>query len=295
MSISVTDQLNNFITISSPPERIISLVPSQTELLYDLGLNEEVIAITKFCIHPKEWFRSKQRIGGTKTANIDLVKELKPDLIIASKEENVKEQIEQLRHIAPVFVSDINTLEKASEMIKSIGKLVNKQNTANELIIRIEEAFNGLTPAKQPLQTAYFIWKNPYMAAGGDTFINDMLNRCGFANIFQGVNRYPEVSVEKSSISHFQQSINNCISSPDSYYNNSDPSTVITHPSTALCQLLLLSSEPYPFKQKHIDELQSLLPNCKILLVDGEMFSWYGSRLLNAAEYFKNLIDKIQA
>ncbi len=294
MSISVTDQLNNFITIPSPSARIISLVPSQTELLYDLGLNEEVIGITKFCIHPTGWFRSKQRIGGTKTVNINLIKTLKPDLIIANKEENVKEQIEQLRGIAPVFVSDINTLEKALEMIKSIGKLVNKQNTANELITKIEEAFKQLIPVNQKINTAYFIWKNPYMAAGGDTFIHNMLNRCGFINIFQNTNRYPEVSVGKYSISNFEPSINNSILSPDSYYNDSDPSTVITHPSTAGCELLLLSSEPYPFKQKHIDELQLLLPNCKILLVDGEMFSWYGSRLLEAAEYFKSLIDQIQ-
>lgn len=287
MFISATDQLNNFIKIPSPPERIVSLVPSQTELLFDLGLNKEVIGITKFCIHPTEWFRSKQRIGGTKTVNINLVKKLKPDLIIANKEENVKEQIEQLRQIAPVFVSDIDTLEKALEMIKSIGQLVGKQDTANELVTNIEKAFKQLIPVKQRLQTAYFIWKNPYMAAGGDTFIQDMLNYCGFANIFQNVNRYPEVFVEKCLISNVQQLINNRISSPDSDENNVNPSTVN-------CQLLLLSSEPYPFKQKHIDELQLQLPDCKILLVDGEMFSWYGSRLLYAAQYFTNLIEQVQ-
>ncbi len=294
MSILVKDQLNNFIQISFPARRIISLVPSQTELLYYLGLNEEVIGITKFCIHPEGWFRKKQRIGGTKTVNINLVKKLEPDLIIANKEENTKEQIEQLQQIAPVFVSDINTLEKALEMINSIGKLVNKQNIADELIIKIEKAFEQLIPVNQKINTAYLIWKDPYMAAGGDTFINDMLNHCGFTNIFQNINRYPEVSVENCSISNAQRSINNRISSPDSCQNNIDQSTVIGLPAIANCQLLLLSSEPYPFKQKHIDELQLQLPGCKILLADGEMFSWYGNRLLYAAQYFTNLIEQVQ-
>ncbi|MEJ7684745.1 MAG: helical backbone metal receptor [Segetibacter sp.] len=96
MEVSVTDKLNNSINLSFFPKRIVSLVPSQTELLYSLGLDEEVIGITKFCIHPDKWFRSKQHVGGTKTVKKDVVKALQPDLIIANKEENVKEQIEEL-------------------------------------------------------------------------------------------------------------------------------------------------------------------------------------------------------
>ena len=270
-------------------QRIISLVPSQTELLFDLGLNAEVIGITKFCVHPNDWFKTKTRVGGTKTVNIQKVAELKPDLVIANKEENVKEQIEELQKIAPVYVSDISTLEDALQMIKDVGRLVGKDEKAKYLVSEIKAGFeelatintqystinaqtnadtlstNQLSQPNQPnqLNTAYLIWKDPYMAAGGNTFINDMMKRCAFKNVFENVTRYPEITISQ-------------LSSPDSYRDN--------------CQLLLLSSEPYPFKQQHIDELQQQLPTTKIVLADGEMFSWYGSRLLYAAEYFKKLI-----
>ncbi len=270
-------------------QRIISLVPSQTELLFDLGLNAEVIGITKFCVHPNDWFKTKTRVGGTKTINIQKVAELKPDLVIANKEENVKEQIEELQKIAPVYVSDISTLEDALQMIKDVGRLVGKDEKAKYLVSEIKAGFeelatintqystinaqtnadtlstNQLSQPNQPnqLNTAYLIWKDPYMAAGGNTFINDMMKRCAFKNVFENVTRYPEITISQ-------------LSSPDSYRDN--------------CQLLLLSSEPYPFKQQHIDELQQQLPTTKIVLADGEMFSWYGSRLQYAAEYFKKLI-----
>lgn len=255
------------------PLRIISLVPSQTELLFDLGLDEEVIGITKFCVHPNKWFISKTRIGGTKTIDIEKIKALKPDLVIANKEENVKEQVEALSQIARVYVSDINNLNSALEMIKSVGKLVGKEDEALQIITQIKKGFNQLAnrlmnesryqQASQsnyhPIKTAYLIWKDPYMAAAGDTFISDMMDKCGFVNAFKNVSRYPEVSVEELSD----------------------------------CQLILLSSEPYPFSKKHIDELQHQLPTAKIVLVDGEMFSWYGSRLIKAAPYFSQLSKEI--
>ena len=226
MSIVINKQ-NNPINFSFVPHRIVSLVPSQTELLFNLGLDEEVIGITKFCIHPKSWFQKKQRVGGTKTVKTDVVKSLQPDLILANKEENVKQQIEELEQIAPVWVSDIKTLDDALEMIKSVGMLVNKQDRANELVGQVKEAFGQITPVSKKLKTAYLIWQNPYMAAGGDTFIHDMLSRCGFINIFQDVNRYPEIS------------INNHLSSINSHLSTDKK-----------CDLLLLSSEPYPFKKK---------------------------------------------
>ena len=265
---------------SFPGKRIVSLVPSQTELLFDLGLDEEVVGITKFCIHPQTWFRKKQRVGGTKTVKTDTVKALQPDLIIANKEENVKAQIEELEQIATVWVSDIKTLEDAIEMILSVGKLVGREDPANKLVEQIREAFKQIEPLPRKLNTAYFIWKDPYMVAGGDTFINDLLNRCGFSNIFQHTKRYPEVSINKFSIVNAAATVNSHISAVTDEIDN--------------CELLLLSSEPYPFKQKHIDELQKMLPHTKIMLVDGEMFSWYGSRLRYSAEYFKNLIKQIQ-
>ncbi len=292
--ISLTDQTGNVITHYQLPERIISLVPSQTELLFDLGLTEEVIGITKFCVHPNKWFTTKTRIGGTKTINTAKVKSLQPDLIIANKEENVKEQIEKLRLIAPVYVSDISILEDALQMITDVGQLVGKDKKAEYLTSEIQARFdeletilsqysktNAQTDAVNlstnqpnqrnqllqphqltPLKTAYLIWKDPYMAAGGETFINDMMLRCGFQNIFEKFKRYPQVEISQL--------------------------------ATANCQLLLLSTEPYPFTQKHIDELQPYFPGTKVVLADGEMFSWYGSRLLHAPDYLKKLIALVQ-
>jgi len=245
------------------PTRIVSLVPSQTELLYHLGLDAETIGITKFCVHPQSWFKTKDRIGGTKTVNIDKIHQIKPDLIIANKEENVKEQIEALAVDYPVWVTDVNNLADALQMIAEIGTLTGKSSAAIALIDNISKAFNEIPKIKYPVKTAYLIWRKPYMTVGGDTFINDMLQQCGFQNIFADKARYPEISIAEL--------------------------------QTANCQLLLLSSEPYPFKQKHIDELSSQLPGTKIILADGEFFSWYGSRLLQSPCYFMQLIAQIQS
>ncbi len=247
------------------PKRIVSLVPSQTELLHYLGLEKETIGITKFCVHPAEWFHSKTRVGGTKSIQKAIIDQLHPDLIIANKEENVKEQVEALANDCPVWVTDVKNLDDALQMIDQIGKLTLKEKEAVRLVEEIKERFDMLSfqqKTKKPKpKTCYLIWRNPYITVGGNTFINDMLDKCGFENISAKRSRYPEMTVSEL--------------------------------RTADCQLLLLSSEPYPFKQKHIDELQTHLPGTRIILVDGEMFSWYGSRLLYSTEYFKILISSI--
>ncbi len=244
------------------PKRIISLVPSQTELLADLGLGAETIGITKFCVHPTNWFKSKQKVGGTKTVNIDQVHQLQPDLIIANKEENVKAQIETLAADYPVWVSDVNNLADALQMIADIGNLTGKSVAADTLIGSINKSFATMPKMEKPLKTAYLIWRDPYMTIGGDTFINDMLIKCGFENIYSDKTRYQEINMDALHIAN--------------------------------CQLLLLSSEPYPFKQKHIDEISKQLPGTKIILADGECFSWYGSRMQQSPAYFTRLIAQIQ-
>lgn len=256
------DQLGRGVEISSPPKRIISLVPSITELLFDLGLDHETAGITKFCVHPEAWFKSKARIGGTKALHIDQIHKLQPDLIIANKEENVQDQIGELAHHYPVWISDISNLEEALQMIEKIGEITERADQSIKLAEEIRKKFREL-PNKNVEQkkAAYFIWQKPYMTIGNDTFIHDMFQYCGFQNVYGNKNRYPETSIEE-------------LKSLDA-------------------ELLLLSSEPFPFQQKHIDELQPLLPQTKIILVDGEMFSWYGSRLLLAPGYFKKLISDI--
>lgn len=256
-----TDQLKRIIDLPQVPKRIISLVPSQTELLFDLGLDEEVAGITKFCIHPNEWFRNKTRIGGTKTVNIELIRSLHPDLIIANKEENVEEQVLALEKIAPVWISDINTIDDAIGMIKSIGSITGKTDAANQLAAQVKNNFDAMPAADTLYRTAYLIWKDPYMAAGSGTFINDVMKQAGLQNVLEET-RYPEIAI-----------------------------TTLAAKNT---ELLLLSSEPYPFKQKHIDVLQEQLPQTKILLVDGEMFSWYGSRLRYTANYLTALLQQIR-
>jgi len=259
MAQMFTDMMGKIVELNFPPKRIISLVPSQTELLFDLGLNEEVVGITKFCVHPDEWFRSKKRVGGTKTVHIDIVISQNPDLIIANKEENTKEQIEELSQIFPVWVSNIKTVEDALKMIREVGALVGKDNEAELLATEIKTGFDQLKKATIAKRVAYFIWRNPWMCAGGDTFISDIIKKIGWENVLADKLRYPEIVLEEL-----------VGRSPD---------------------IILLSSEPYPFKDVHIAEIKTVLPNSEVLLVDGEMFSWYGSRMKKAVSYFDKLID----
>jgi ABC-type Fe3+-hydroxamate transport system substrate-binding protein len=262
-----TDQLNRTLDIPHLPQRIISLVPSQTELLYDLGLREEVVGITKFCLHPEEWFRTKIRVGGTKKYDFEKIKALAPDLIIGNKEENEQQQIEELMKHYPVWMSDIYTLADARDMVLKIGDLLDRQVEAGALQLKIEKAFadlsNFLRISLVPKRVAYFIWRQPYMVAASHTFIDHLLQHCGFTNVFtgEGFQRYPNVTAEQ--------------------LKAADP------------EVILLSSEPYPFQEKHVAEFQSICKNAKIITVDGELFSWYGSRLLHAPSYFKNLIQTL--
>ncbi|MEY3811862.1 MAG: hypothetical protein RIT11_979 [Pseudomonadota bacterium] len=245
------------------PTRIISLVPSQTELLYDLGLRYEVIGITKFCIHPDEWFRRKQRVGGTKNLKIDLIKSLNPDLILANKEENLKEEIEILQNDFNVYVSDISTINEALQMIEDIGKLVHCQQKSIEIVNGIKaEMTQSRLEKKDKIDALYLIWQNPYMVAGNDTFIHDMMLEAGFNNLVKQ-NRYPMMTLEEI------KSINPTV--------------------------IMLSSEPFPFADKHIIEWQMQLPNTKIILVDGELFSWYGSRMLKSFQYFRGLYEELSS
>lgn len=248
-------------TLTSLPRRIVSLVPSQTELLYDLGQEAEVVGITKFCIHPDTWFRSKARIGGTKNVHFEKVQALAPDLIIANKEENVKEQVEALTAIAPVWMSDIHTLEDSAAMIAAIGELTGKPETAAIINQKIQDGFALIRKPATRTSVLYLIWREPWMSVGHDTFIHDILVRLGLHNAWGDAPRYPEISLR------------------DMQERNP--------------QYIFLSSEPYPFKEKHIAELQAVVPDARILLVDGEMFSWYGSRLQWAGPYLQQLLDNM--
>lgn len=249
------DQLKQSIEIRSTPERIISLVPSQTELLFDLGLDDRVVGITKFCIHPPVWRDQKTLIGGTKNFNLDVIRSLQPDLIIANKEENDAGRIAALQKDFPVWISDVSSRKSALEMITSIGQLTDTVAQAATITMDIENAFQSIKKVNVK-RSLYLIWQKPWMAAGSDTFIHAMMEEMGLHNVISET-RYPEVT--------------------DEQINALNP------------ELVLLSSEPFPFQQKHQAELAQRLPNARIELVDGEMFSWYGSRMRWAPAYFNSL------
>lgn len=251
----VTDQMNRLIDIPDTPQRIVSLVPSQTELLVYLGLKKNLVGVTKFCVHPKGLKKSTPIIGGTKNFHIEKIKALKPDLIIGNKEENYQEGIEELEKEYPVWMSDIITLDNALEMIKEIGKITNTKENATSLLKEIKSELAKLNKIPQK-KVLYFIWKNPYMIAGNRNFINEMLGINGYINLCnsEDFSRYPELSEEQ---------------------------IVALNPEE-----VFLSSEPFPFKEKHIQEMKKILPKAIIKIVDGELYSWYGSRMLIALKTF---------
>ena len=254
-----TDQIEMTILLVSKPKRIVSLVPSQTEFLHDIGVGEDVVGITKFCIYPSHWLKTKVLIGGTKNVDIEKVRSLQPDFIIGNKEENTKEDIEALREIAPVWMSDIFNLEDALEMMSSIGEIVEKKEETSKLVQSIREQFEAFKPENFSKTVLYLIWRKPYIGVAKDTFIDEMLKRCSYTNVLENETRYPTLD----------------------NIGELNPNVVF------------LSSEPYPFKEKHLEELKAIFPNATIKLVDGEMFSWYGSRLKKSVAYFRLTCDEV--
>jgi ABC-type Fe3+-hydroxamate transport system substrate-binding protein len=248
------------VDVPTRPRRIVSLVPSQTELLFDLGAGDRVVGATRFCVHPSGPLATVPRVGGTKQIHLDALARLEPDLVIGNKEENERTQIEAIADRYPVWLSDVGTLDEALAMIESVGFIVGAAERATSLLHEIRHRFASL-PGAGGERVAYLIWRRPWMGVGSGTFIDDMLGRCGFVNVLaeQGLDRYPELT--------------------DGELRDAAP------------ELVLLSSEPFPFTERHFAEIAGLLPGARIRLVDGEAFSWYGSRLALAAEVLSRLVE----
>lgn len=256
------DQLKWFVTVKKDIQRIVSLVPSQTEYLCSLGLEDKIVGITRFCIHPESCYRSKVRVGGTKDFDLESIRLLNPDIIIANKEENEEGQVLKLKSMLPVWISDVRNYDQAIDMMCRLGTVFQKEEKADEVIRKVQHNFSFLKPLSNPLKVMYFIWRKPYMTVNKETFIHSMLAICGFENVFAAHrSRYPKVT-EADLLSK----------KPD---------------------VILLSSEPYPFREKHLQEIQEIYPHARILLVDGELFSWYGSRLIHSPAYFNKLLGKL--
>lgn len=262
----IRDQMQREISLKKDLRRIVSLVPSQTELLYDLGLEDDLVGVTKFCVHPAHIRKSREVVGGTKEVHFDKIRELRPDIILCNKEENTQEMVAKLEEIAPVHVSDVITFGDSLELIAQYGKIFKVEHLTFRLIEKLEEArksFQESLPKGKNLKVAYFIWREPWMVAGDETFINTLLEINGWENIFKAKgDRYPALALKDL------ESLE-----PD---------------------LVLLSSEPFPFKEKHAEEISKYFKG-RIELVDGEYFSWYGSRLLSAFDYFKEIQMKLSS
>ncbi len=258
------DMMGYPVEVKKRTMRVVSLVPSLSLTLHDLGIGPRLVGVTKFCVNPKQLKTSSTIIGGTKLLRLDEITRLNPDLIVANKEENNEEDIYLLREQFPVWVSDVSTLADALETIASLGSLVDCQLAAKNLIASITNARNLYQKLDIPHapSVAYIIWNDPLMVAGGDTFISTMLHEAGFTNAFANQNRYPAVTLQ------------------------------------ALKELkvdyIFLSSEPYPFKEKHKAIFEPMFHKDQIQLVDGEMFSWYGSQLQKSYTYFTMLREQLK-
>lgn len=257
----ITDHLKRPIHITYPPKKIVSLAPAITETLYHLSLNDEIVGRTRFCKYPKNKVEHALNVGGTKDIKLERIHSLKPDLIIAEKEENTKEIVETLEAHYPVFVFEVQSMADSLRMVLDLGQLVGQQNQAKIMHEQIENSFAHL-PNVHNKRVAYMIWQRPYMVIGKDTYINSLLNHMGWKNPFIHFSgRYPEVT--------------------------------ITDLKDAKLDYLLLATEPFPFQSKHIKPFTEMLPNVKTMIIDGEMF-WYGAKAINIAPYFQTAFSDVQ-
>ncbi len=259
------DATGRALLLPHTPQRIISLVPSLTELLDDMGMERQLVGITRYCVHPPHYKVTKTIVGGTKKVKFDQIKALKPDFILCSKEENTSEMVAELEKIAPVYVSDVNSLQDALDLIKELGLLFDRRTQAAHIIDKINfrlHEFQQTIKDTRIKKVAYFIWANPWMVAASNTFIDDMLRICRFENAYAKYDRYPEIKIKRMRI----------IADPE---------------------ILFFSSEPHDFTDDEVYEV--LRSNKKVLTiyVDGQYFSWYGSRLIKAFDHFMQIHKKI--
>ncbi len=260
--ISVIDQIGNEIKLPLSPTRIVSIVPSLSETLEDIGLIDSIVGVTKFCIHPR-LLRSKATIiGGTKNPQIQKIIELKPDIVFANKEENNLTDVALLAAHVPIYVTDIKTIKDTLSWLSDLKTIFSAKDQVIQRWIHKIQKIDQSISKNSISKVLYLIWRDPFMSVGRDTFIHHMMAHYGFQNLLEKKERYPVLSSLE--------------------IREMNPS------------FIFLSSEPYPFKEMHIAELQQMLPNTRIILVDGELFSWYGTRLIKSHEYLCQLVKQLE-
>jgi len=255
--VSLKDARGKVLHFPEAPKKIISLVPSTTESLFAMGCEKELVGLTRYCIHPYEKCKAKTKIGGTKNIEMERILSLKPELAFANNEENTTEIFDELERAGiNVFSSFPKTIDDALQDLSDIGNIMRKSEEAAGFIRNIRAKKVGSTDSR--FTFCYLIWYNPWMAVSGDCFISEMLKQVGGNNIFK--------------------------SHKDRYFTTTPKEIAKRNPDR-----IFLSSEPFPFKQKHRHLLheQSRMPMEKLSLIDGEMCSWHGTRMEKGLDYLR--------
>lgn len=188
----IRDALGRTFHFDAPPQRVVSLVPSLTETLFDLGAGDSVVGITDFCIFPGDIDRP--RVGGTKNPRVDAIRELRPDLVHMNLEENLERHALLIESFAPVFVSEPKTVRDVASLIMTLGEIHGGRDRASERVAQIESEMASM-PAR-PFTFACAIWKDPWMWCGGDTYVSNLVACAGGRNVLENESRYPVRSPE---------------------------------------------------------------------------------------------------
>ncbi|MGD0205609.1 MAG: helical backbone metal receptor [Dehalococcoidia bacterium] len=271
--LTLVDALGRSLTIRRRPERIVSLVPSLTEALFTFGLEQEIVGVTRFCVEPRQGVADKTKVGGTKALDIAKIRALKPDLVVASAEENSPTDVAQLIDDGcPVFVTLATSVEGAIDLLRELATITGTTAAARPIIQGAKEALATMVAASADLERVRVfcpIWRNPYMTCGRTTYMGDVIAVCGGRNVFDGrKERYPRLElVEMTAL---------------------DP------------QVILLPSEPYRFTKRHKADFTvfaevTAVKNGHIFLIDGKMLTWYGPRTARSLFEVKRLLDIARA
>lgn len=263
---TVVDCLGREITLPKNISRIVSLVPSISELIYDLNVEDKLVGVTKFCVHPKYFQIEKTVIGGVQDFDIEKIKELNPDVVFASKDENFEDEIAELEKFVPVYVTDVKNINEAKQMISNFGDLLNRRNEATKILMKIDLQLSDLSKITDDLlyrSGAYLVWNEPWVAAGKETFVDSMLKLIKVDNVFSNLNeRYPMVT-----------GANIHLGNPD---------------------IVMLPTEPFKFEDQQAMEISAHTHDAATFFVDGEVFAWYGSRLVKSIDQLKLLVLKFK-
>ncbi len=271
--INITDDLGFRLELKSHPHRIISLVPSWTETLFAMGLGNEVVGVTKFCVEPADGVASVEKIGGTKNPDLRAIAKLEPDFVIANAEENRREDVEKIRaQGVQVFTTYPKTIPGAVESILKLGAALGKESDANLMAREIVRNVSGIEASvgvwsKLPFRVFCPIWKNPWMAFNADTYAHDVLRMLGFNNIFASAGeRYPTTTLAEA-----------IERKPD---------------------IVLLPDEPYEFKDRDLEELKKVLPPGlarRVMIVSGRDLHWYGVHMVNGLTTLAAKLARLRA